>query len=111
MTSVLLLQQWELSEQERPDRFGPLQQHRRAVASLEKQIQQRRQQLEEVRADPGSARPRVGSVTAEVMTGHFYTFQLQVQHAEMTRDCEEAKGKLVEVGHGSCTPVPPPGRL
>ncbi|XP_029690061.1 coiled-coil domain-containing protein 93 isoform X1 [Takifugu rubripes] len=68
MASEYAEKQGELSEQERPDRFGPLQQHRRAVASLEKQIQQRKQQLEE----------------------------LQVRHAEMKSDCEEAKGKLVE---------------
>lgn len=37
-----------MSSEERWERFGPLQQHRRAVASLEKQIQQRREQLEEV---------------------------------------------------------------
>lgn len=41
-------QQSELSTEERSERFGPLQQHRRAVASLEKQIQHRKQQLEEV---------------------------------------------------------------
>uniref|UniRef100_A0A3Q3X2Y3 Coiled-coil domain-containing protein 93 n=1 Tax=Mola mola TaxID=94237 RepID=A0A3Q3X2Y3_MOLML len=41
--------QSELTSEERSERFGPLQQHRRAVASLEKQIQQKTKQLEEVR--------------------------------------------------------------
>ncbi|XP_068602312.1 coiled-coil domain-containing protein 93 isoform X2 [Brachionichthys hirsutus] len=58
----------ELSSGERSDRYGPLQQHRRAVASLNKQIQQRSEQLEE----------------------------LQVKHAEVKKSCEEAKGSLME---------------
>lgn len=49
MTRCVLLwpQQSELSE-ERSERFGPLQQHRRAVASLEKQIHQKTNELQEV---------------------------------------------------------------
>ena len=42
------LQQSELTSEERSERYGPLQQHRRAVASLNKQIQHRTKQLEEV---------------------------------------------------------------
>uniref|UniRef100_A0A8C5CH13 Coiled-coil domain-containing protein 93 n=1 Tax=Gadus morhua TaxID=8049 RepID=A0A8C5CH13_GADMO len=37
-----------LSSEERSERFGPLQQHRRLLASLNKQIQQKTKQLEEV---------------------------------------------------------------
>uniref|UniRef100_A0A672ZWG1 Coiled-coil domain-containing protein 93 n=1 Tax=Sphaeramia orbicularis TaxID=375764 RepID=A0A672ZWG1_9TELE len=40
--------QSELSSEERSERFGPLQQHRRAVASINKQIQDKTKQLEEV---------------------------------------------------------------
>ncbi|CAF91463.1 unnamed protein product, partial [Tetraodon nigroviridis] len=68
MASEYAERQWELSSEERWERFGPLQQQRRAVASLEKQIQQRREQLEE----------------------------LQARHAEMKSDCEEARGRLLE---------------
>uniref|UniRef100_A0A8C4IJP9 Coiled-coil domain-containing protein 93 n=1 Tax=Dicentrarchus labrax TaxID=13489 RepID=A0A8C4IJP9_DICLA len=39
--------QSELSSEERSERYGPLQQHRRAVASVQKQIQQKTKQLEE----------------------------------------------------------------
>uniref|UniRef100_A0A8C5A679 Coiled-coil domain-containing protein 93 n=1 Tax=Gadus morhua TaxID=8049 RepID=A0A8C5A679_GADMO len=39
-----------LSSEERSERFGPLQQHRRLLASLNKQIQQKTKQLEEVGA-------------------------------------------------------------
>ncbi|XP_074514359.1 coiled-coil domain-containing protein 93 isoform X2 [Sebastes fasciatus] len=42
--------QSELSSEERSERYGPLQQHRRAVASLNKQIQQKTKQLEELQA-------------------------------------------------------------
>lgn len=42
------VQQSELSSEERSERYGPLQQHRRAVASLHKQIKQKTAQLEEV---------------------------------------------------------------
>ncbi|XP_068184661.1 coiled-coil domain-containing protein 93 isoform X2 [Antennarius striatus] len=60
--------QSELSSEERSERYGPLQQHRRAVASLNKQIQQRSKQLEE----------------------------LQAKHAEVKKGCEEAKRNLME---------------
>ncbi|XP_072253910.1 coiled-coil domain-containing protein 93 isoform X1 [Leuresthes tenuis] len=60
--------QSELSSEERSERFGPLQQHRRAVTSLSKQIQQKTKQLEE----------------------------LQTKQAEVKVDCDAAKIKLVE---------------
>lgn len=60
--------QSELSSEERPERYGPLQQQRRAVASLNKQIQQKTKQLEE----------------------------LQAKHAEVKTGCDEAKRKLTE---------------
>uniref|UniRef100_A0A673YW10 Coiled-coil domain-containing protein 93 n=1 Tax=Salmo trutta TaxID=8032 RepID=A0A673YW10_SALTR len=41
--------QSELSAEDRPERYGPVQQHRRMVTSLNKQIQQKTKQLEEVR--------------------------------------------------------------
>uniref|UniRef100_A0A7N6A0D8 Coiled-coil domain-containing protein 93 n=1 Tax=Anabas testudineus TaxID=64144 RepID=A0A7N6A0D8_ANATE len=40
--------QSELTSEEHSERFGPLQQHRRAVASLNKQVQQKTKELEEV---------------------------------------------------------------
>ncbi|KAM9850579.1 coiled-coil domain-containing protein 93 isoform 2-T2 [Aulostomus maculatus] len=60
--------QLEVSSEERSERYGPLQQHRRAVTSLNKQIQQRTKQLEE----------------------------LQAKHAEVKTGCEAAKRKLME---------------
>ncbi|XP_041638330.1 coiled-coil domain-containing protein 93 isoform X1 [Cheilinus undulatus] len=60
--------QSELSSEERSERYGPLQQHRRAVASLNKQIEQKTKQLEE----------------------------LQAKHAEVKAGCDEAKRKLAE---------------
>ncbi|XP_029980905.1 coiled-coil domain-containing protein 93 isoform X1 [Sphaeramia orbicularis] len=60
--------QSELSSEERSERFGPLQQHRRAVASINKQIQDKTKQLEELRA----------------------------KHAEVQSSCEEAKTILME---------------
>ncbi|XP_066544692.1 coiled-coil domain-containing protein 93 [Amia ocellicauda] len=60
--------QIELSAEDRPERFGPAQQHRRLVASLNKQIQQKTKQLEE----------------------------LQAKHSEVQAGCEEAKIKLTE---------------
>lgn len=55
------LQQSELSTSSSTgeERFGPVQQRRRATASLEKQIQQKKQQLQEVRKEGGV---RVGGV-------------------------------------------------
>ncbi|KAJ0005765.1 hypothetical protein NQD34_015659 [Periophthalmus magnuspinnatus] len=61
--------QSELSSEELSERYGPLQQHRRAVASLHKQIQQRSKALEE----------------------------LQAKHEEAKASCDEAKRKLTEV--------------
>ncbi|KAJ8252778.1 hypothetical protein GJAV_G00205460 [Gymnothorax javanicus] len=59
----------ERSTEDRPERFGPAQQHRRQVTSLNKQIQQKSKQLEE----------------------------LQAKHSEAQAGCEEAKNKLLEV--------------
>ncbi|KAM3606993.1 uncharacterized protein V6R79_000301 [Siganus canaliculatus] len=61
-------QQGALSSEGRSERFGPLQQHRRTVASLTKQIQQKKKQLEEVEA----------------------------KHSEVKSSCEEAKRHLEE---------------
>ncbi|XP_064167655.1 coiled-coil domain-containing protein 93 isoform X1 [Anguilla rostrata] len=58
----------ERSAEDRPERYGPAQQHRRAVASLSKQIQHKTKQLEE----------------------------LQAKHLEVQTGCEEAKSKLLE---------------
>ncbi|KAM9365545.1 coiled-coil domain-containing protein 93 isoform 2-T2 [Pholidichthys leucotaenia] len=60
--------QWELCSEERSERYGPLQQHRRMVASLNKQIQQKTNELEELGA----------------------------KHAEVKLGCDEAKIKLTE---------------
>ncbi|XP_008277668.1 coiled-coil domain-containing protein 93 [Stegastes partitus] len=60
--------QLELSSEERSERYGPLQQHRRAVASLNKQIQQKTKQLEE----------------------------LQAKHADVKMDCDKVKRGLME---------------
>lgn len=60
--------QSELSSEERSEHYGPLQQHRRAVASLNKQIQQKTKQLDE----------------------------LQANHAEVKSGCDNAKRKLIE---------------
>ncbi|XP_072300310.1 coiled-coil domain-containing protein 93 isoform X2 [Eucyclogobius newberryi] len=65
--------QSELSSEELSERFGPLQQQRRAVASLHKQIQQKSKTLEE----------------------------LQVKHDEVKASCEEAKTRLTEVAEES----------
>ncbi|KAJ8013047.1 hypothetical protein DPEC_G00049250 [Dallia pectoralis] len=60
--------QSELSAEDRPERYGPVQQHRRMVTSLNKQIQQKSKQLEE----------------------------LQAKYLEVKSGCEEAKGKVKE---------------
>ncbi|XP_076011316.1 coiled-coil domain-containing protein 93 [Genypterus blacodes] len=60
--------QSELSAEDRSERYGPLQQHRRAVASLNKQIQQKTKQHEE----------------------------LKQKHAEVEAGSQEAKRKLAE---------------
>ncbi|KAM7407969.1 hypothetical protein PAMA_003617 [Pampus argenteus] len=60
--------QSELSSEERSERYGPLQQHRRALASLNKHIQQKTKELEELRA----------------------------KHAEVKTGSDEAKRKLTE---------------
>ncbi|XP_031696477.1 coiled-coil domain-containing protein 93-like [Anarrhichthys ocellatus] len=66
--SHVSLQQSELSSEERSERYGPLQQHRRAVGSLNKQIQQKTKQLEE----------------------------LQAKYAEVKTGCDDAKSNLLE---------------
>ncbi|KAL3056807.1 hypothetical protein OYC64_019310 [Pagothenia borchgrevinki] len=68
MASEYAEKQSELTSEERSERYGPLQQHRRAVASLNKQIQHRTKQLEELKA----------------------------KHAEVKTGCDDAKRNLVE---------------
>lgn len=65
--------QSELSSEEFSERYGPLQQHRRAVTSLHKQIQQKTKQREE----------------------------LQARHDELKSSCDEAKRRLTEVSEES----------
>uniref|UniRef100_A0A4W6DXZ1 Coiled-coil domain-containing protein 93 n=1 Tax=Lates calcarifer TaxID=8187 RepID=A0A4W6DXZ1_LATCA len=48
MASEYAEKQSELTSEERSERYGPLQHHRRAVTSLSKQIQQKTKELEEV---------------------------------------------------------------
>ncbi|KAK6485198.1 coiled-coil domain-containing protein 93-like isoform X2 [Huso huso] len=60
--------QSERSAEDRPERFGAAQQHRRLVASLNKQIAQKSKQVEE----------------------------LQAKHLEVQSEYEEAKSKLME---------------
>lgn len=67
--------QLELSSEEHSERYGPLQQHRRAIASLNKQIQQKTKELKE----------------------------LQTKHAEVKTGCDEAKRKLMEAAELSET--------
>ncbi|KAM6955649.1 coiled-coil domain-containing protein 93 isoform 2-T2 [Lycodopsis pacificus] len=68
MVSEYAEKQSELSSEERSERYGPLQQHRRAVGSLNKQIQQKTKQLEE----------------------------LQAKYAEVKTGCDDAKSSLLE---------------
>uniref|UniRef100_A0A8D0D2J1 Coiled-coil domain-containing protein 93 n=1 Tax=Sander lucioperca TaxID=283035 RepID=A0A8D0D2J1_SANLU len=63
--------QSELSSEERSERYGPLQQHRRAVASLNKLIQQKTKQLEEVSS---SLRPTVHSTHTQGFFLHIGIF-------------------------------------
>ncbi|KAM8856154.1 coiled-coil domain-containing protein 93 isoform 2-T2 [Spinachia spinachia] len=58
----------ELSSEERSERYGPLQQHRRAVASLNKEIQQKTKEL----------------------------VQLQAKYEKVKTGCDEAKRNLTE---------------
>ncbi|XP_030580345.1 coiled-coil domain-containing protein 93 isoform X1 [Archocentrus centrarchus] len=67
--------QLELSSEEHSERYGPLQQHRRAIASVNKQIQQKTKELKE----------------------------LQTKHAEVKTGCDEAKRKLMEAAELSET--------
>lgn len=45
---MCMILQAERSAEDRPERYGPVQQHRRMVASLNKQIQLKTKELEEV---------------------------------------------------------------
>ncbi|OXB73158.1 UNVERIFIED_CONTAM: hypothetical protein H355_007418 [Colinus virginianus] len=72
--------QSELSAEERPERLGAAQQHRRKVASLNKQILQKTKLLEEVRIVWGAKRKT-----------------LQAKCADLQAKCTEAKKTLTEV--------------
>ncbi|XP_040057466.2 coiled-coil domain-containing protein 93 isoform X1 [Gasterosteus aculeatus] len=65
--------QSELSSEERSERYGPLQQHRRAVATLNKQIEQKTKEL----------------------------VQLQAKYEKVKTGCDDAKRNLTEANEHS----------
>lgn len=119
------LQQLELSSEEH-EHYGPLQQHHRVVASLNKQIQQKTKELGEVcrslwfnecavlncvsvtvkqTFDPNVAKAWSDLVVAVVIVSELWLYlflwpQLQAKHAEVKMGCDEDKRKLTEVSSG-----------
>ncbi|TNN56351.1 Coiled-coil domain-containing protein 93 [Liparis tanakae] len=82
------------ASEERSERFGPLQQHRRAVASLNKQIQQKTTQLQEVGWDSESA-PVAGQGLLEKLRALVTTNEsLKQQEQEFRTHCREEMARL-----------------
>uniref|UniRef100_A0A3B3DRL6 Coiled-coil domain-containing protein 93 n=1 Tax=Oryzias melastigma TaxID=30732 RepID=A0A3B3DRL6_ORYME len=92
MASEYAEKQSELSSEERQERFGPLQQHRRTVASLNKQIQMKLKQLEQVSPPPRLHRRRLRLLKWWLT---FVSSQLQVEHADVKASCEQKLKALV----------------
>uniref|UniRef100_A0A8C2Z2U1 Coiled-coil domain-containing protein 93 n=1 Tax=Cyclopterus lumpus TaxID=8103 RepID=A0A8C2Z2U1_CYCLU len=78
----------ELSSEERSERYGPLQQHRRAVVSLNKQIQQKTKQLQEVSCD---------SMSTPIFSKHLITTRKLENELKCLDEMEEqADSSLLE---------------
>uniref|UniRef100_A0A671TTS8 Coiled-coil domain-containing protein 93 n=1 Tax=Sparus aurata TaxID=8175 RepID=A0A671TTS8_SPAAU len=84
----------ELSSEERSERYGPLQQHRRALASLNKQIQQKKKQLEEVRGPTGHTVVLLISLLEKLRALVTMNENLKQQEQEFRTHCREEMVRL-----------------
>uniref|UniRef100_A0A8D3E2N8 Coiled-coil domain-containing protein 93 n=1 Tax=Scophthalmus maximus TaxID=52904 RepID=A0A8D3E2N8_SCOMX len=91
--------QSELTSDERSERSGQLQQHRRAVASLTKQIQQKSKQLEEVSSslwstDTVSGLPELLHLLEKLRAQVTMNENLKQQEQEFRTHCREEMARL-----------------
>lgn len=91
--------------EDRPERFGPAQQHRRQLASLNKQLTQKTKELEEViHIHTHTSHYSFENADIIVIVSSlclylhcFLIIQLQSKQQEARAACEDAKIKLAEV--------------
>ncbi|XP_056280266.1 coiled-coil domain-containing protein 93 isoform X2 [Pseudoliparis swirei] len=90
--------QSELSSvsEERSERFGPLQQHRRAVASLNKQIQQKTTELQELQAKYGEMKTGCDDAKRNLMEAKEDSEKLENEMKSLDELEEQADGSLLE---------------
>ncbi|XP_051258830.1 coiled-coil domain-containing protein 93 isoform X2 [Dicentrarchus labrax] len=88
--------QSELSSEERSERYGPLQQHRRAVASVQKQIQQKTKQLEELRAKHTEVKTGSDEAKRSLMEATEISEKLDKELKSLEEMEEQADSSLLE---------------
>uniref|UniRef100_A0A3P9IUX7 Coiled-coil domain-containing protein 93 n=1 Tax=Oryzias latipes TaxID=8090 RepID=A0A3P9IUX7_ORYLA len=96
MVSEYAEKQSELSSEERQERFGPLQQHRRAVASLNKQIQTKVKQLEQLQAEHAEVKANCDQAKQELMEAAERSEQLEQELESLQEQEEQADSRLLE---------------
>ncbi|XP_038150066.1 coiled-coil domain-containing protein 93 isoform X2 [Cyprinodon tularosa] len=88
--------QLELSLEERSERYGPLQQHRRAVASLNKQIQQKIEQLEELKANHAQVIAHNEEAKRSLMEAKEHSLKLEREMKSLEEMEKQADSGLLE---------------
>uniref|UniRef100_A0A8C7YHK8 Coiled-coil domain-containing protein 93 n=1 Tax=Oryzias sinensis TaxID=183150 RepID=A0A8C7YHK8_9TELE len=96
MVSEYAEKQSELSSEERQERFGPLQQHRRAVASLNKQVQTKVKQLEQLQAEHAEVKANCDKAKQELMEAAERSEQLEQELESLQEQEEQADSRLLE---------------
>ncbi|KAJ3591949.1 hypothetical protein NHX12_007079 [Muraenolepis orangiensis] len=88
--------QSELWSEERSERFGPLQQHRRLVMSLNKQIQQKSRQLEELQAKHDELKAGGEEAKKKLAEATEYTESLDTELKALEEQEEQVDGSLLD---------------
>ncbi|CAG5866017.1 unnamed protein product [Menidia menidia] len=96
MASAYAEKQAELSSEERLERFGPLQQHRRAVASLSRNIQQKSQELEELQTKQAEVEAACDGAKRTLMEATERSERLQRELQALEQMEEQADAGLLE---------------
>ncbi|KAK2839383.1 hypothetical protein Q5P01_013123 [Channa striata] len=88
--------QSELTSEERSERFGSLQQHRRMVTSLNKQIQQKTKQLEELQAKHAEGKRGWDEAKRKLLVATKQSEKLEKELKSLEELEEQADGSLLE---------------
>ncbi|XP_054882153.1 LOW QUALITY PROTEIN: coiled-coil domain-containing protein 93-like [Poeciliopsis prolifica] len=88
--------QLKRSSEEQSERFGPVQQHRRAVASLDKRIQQKAEQLKELKVKHAEVKARNEEAKRNLLEATEHSTKLETEMKSLEEMEEQADSGLME---------------